>query len=95
IMRHTITAQLLARAVKNLYPSAKLAIGPTVENGFYYDIEFKDPLSLDDLEKIEKEMRKIKETLNDGRIVYSDTNNSADDFMADTPAAPILNPLWK
>ncbi|HPW77700.1 MAG: hypothetical protein BWX62_01164 [Bacteroidetes bacterium ADurb.Bin037] len=40
-------------------------------------------------------MRKIKETLNDGRIVYSDTNNSADDFMADTPAAPILNPLWK
>jgi threonyl-tRNA synthetase len=62
IMRHTITAQLLARAVKNLYPSAKLAIGPTVENGFYYDIEFKDPLSLDDLEKIEKEMRKIKET---------------------------------
>lgn len=62
IMRHTVTAQLLARAVKNLYPEAKLAIGPTVENGFYYDIEFKEPLSSDDLEKIEKEMRKIKET---------------------------------
>ena len=62
IMRHTVTAQLLARAVKNLYPEAKLAIGPTIENGFYYDIEFKDPLSSDDLEKIEKEMRKIKET---------------------------------
>ncbi|MCD8520420.1 MAG: threonine--tRNA ligase [Alphaproteobacteria bacterium] len=62
IMRHTITAQLLARAVKNLYPTAKLAIGPTIENGFYYDIEFKDPLSTDDLEKIEKEMRRIKET---------------------------------
>lgn len=62
IMRHTVTAQLLARAVKNLYPEAKLAIGPTIENGFYYDIEFKEPLSSDDLEKIEKEMRKIKET---------------------------------
>lgn len=62
IMRHTVTAQLLARAVKNLYPTAKLAIGPTIENGFYYDIEFKDPLSTDDLEKIEKEMRRIKET---------------------------------
>lgn len=62
IMRHTVTAQLLARAVKNLYPDAKLAIGPTIENGFYYDIDFKEPLSSEDLEKIEKEMRKIKET---------------------------------
>lgn len=62
IMRHTVTAQILARAVKNLYPEAKLAIGPTIENGFYYDIEFKEPLSSEDLEKIEKEMRKIKET---------------------------------
>lgn len=62
IMRHTVAAQLLARAVKNLYPSAKLAIGPTIENGFYYDVEFKEPLSSEDLEKIEKEMRKIKET---------------------------------
>lgn len=62
IMRHTVTAQLLARAVKNLYPEAKLAIGPTVENGFYYDIEFEAPISTDDLEAIEKEMRKIKET---------------------------------
>ena len=39
IMRHTITAQLLARAVKELFPSAKLAIGPTIDYGFYYDIE--------------------------------------------------------
>lgn len=62
IMRHTVTAQLLARAVKNLYPDAKLAIGPTIENGFYYDIDFPEPISEDDLEKIEKEMRRIKET---------------------------------
>lgn len=62
IMRHTVAAQVLARAVKNLYPAAKLAIGPTIENGFYYDIEFKEPLSTEDLEAIEKEMRRIKES---------------------------------
>ena len=40
IMRHTLTAQVLARAVKNLYPNARLAIGPTIEDGFYYDFFF-------------------------------------------------------
>ncbi len=59
IMRHTVTAQLLARAVKTLYPSAKLAIGPTIKDGFYYDIAFEKPLSSDDLGAIEKEMRRI------------------------------------
>ena len=59
IMRHTLTAQVLAQAIKNLYPDAKLAIGPTIENGFYYDTLFSKPISSDDLPKIEKEMRKI------------------------------------
>ena len=59
IMRHTLTAQVLARAVKNLYPKAKLVIGPTIENGFYYDFLFEDQLSVDDLPKIEEEMQKI------------------------------------
>ena len=59
IMRHTLTAQVLARAVKNLYPDSKLAIGPTITDGFYYDFEFKKPISPDDLPKIEKEMKKI------------------------------------
>jgi len=58
-MRHTLTAQVLARAVQNLYPGTKLAIGPTIKDGFYYDFEFKKPISPDDLEKIEKEMVKI------------------------------------
>lgn len=62
IMRHTVAAQLLARAVKNLYPEAKLAIGPTIENGFYYDIDFPKTISSEDLEGIEKEMRRIKES---------------------------------
>ena len=59
IMRHTLTAQVLARAVKNIYPDSKLAIGPTIEDGFYYDFEFQNPISTDDLEPIEKEMKKI------------------------------------
>ena len=59
IMRHTLTAQVLARAVKNLYPDTKLAIGPTISDGFYYDFEFTKPISPDDLQKIEKEMRKL------------------------------------
>jgi len=59
IMRHTLTAQVLARAVQNLYPGTKLAIGPTIKDGFYYDFEFKKPISTDDLERIEKEMAKI------------------------------------
>jgi threonyl-tRNA synthetase len=60
IMRHTIAAQVLARAIKNIYPEACLAIGPTVDDGFYYDVLFKKPISIDDLSKIEDEMRKIK-----------------------------------
>jgi len=59
IMRHTLTAQVLARAVKNLYPTSKLAIGPTIEDGFYYDVESETAISADDLEKIEAEMKKI------------------------------------
>ena len=59
IMRHTCTAQVLARAVKNLFPETKLAIGPTITNGFYYDFEFKKPISPEDLEIIENEMKKI------------------------------------
>ena len=59
IMRHTVAAQVLARAIKNLYPDAKLAIGPTIEDGFYYDFLSNKTVSIDDLPKIEKEMEKI------------------------------------
>ena len=62
IMRHTLTAQVLARAIKNLYPESKLAIGPTVKDGFYYDVESDESISSDDLSKIEEEMKKIIKT---------------------------------
>ncbi len=59
IMRHTIAAQVLAKAIKKLFPDSKLAIGPTIENGFYYDVLFKKPISIEDLPKIEREMKSI------------------------------------
>ena len=59
IMRHTLTAQVLAKALKNLYPDSHLAIGPTIDNGFYYDVETKKSISVDDLCDIEKEMQNI------------------------------------
>jgi len=59
IMRHTITAQVLAKAVKKLYPNSKLAIGPTIESGFYYDFYSEKPVSEEDLPKLEKEMHDI------------------------------------
>ena len=58
-MRHTLTAQVLARAVKNLYPDTKLAIGPTITDGFYYDFDLKNLSHQMILQKIEKEMKKI------------------------------------
>ena len=59
IMRHTLTAQVLAKALKNLYPDSHLAIGPTIDDGFYYDVETKKSISVDDLSNIEKEMQNI------------------------------------
>ena len=56
--RHSL-AHLLAAAVIKLYPGTKRTIGPAVDNGFYYDFEFKEPITEKDLPKIEKQMRKI------------------------------------
>ncbi|MGI6249683.1 MAG: threonine--tRNA ligase [Acutalibacteraceae bacterium] len=56
--RHT-ASHILAHAVKRLFPSAKLAIGPAIENGFYYDFDVENPFTPEDLEKIEAEMKKI------------------------------------
>lgn len=55
---HT-ASHILAQAVKRLYPQAKLAIGPAIDNGFYYDFDLEKPFTQDELEKIEAEMKKI------------------------------------
>ena len=59
ILRHS-TAHVMAQAVQRLYPQAKIAIGPNIENGFYYDFDIPDTsLSVDDLVKIEEQMNII------------------------------------
>ena len=63
VIRHS-ASHVMAQAVKRLYPSAKLAIGPAIDTGFYYDFDVEQPFTSDDLAKIEAEMRKIsKENL--------------------------------
>lgn len=57
-LRHS-AAHLLAQAVTELYPGAKLSIGPPIENGFYYDIDFPEPLKEEELETIEKRMKEL------------------------------------
>ena len=62
-LRHT-ASHVMAQAIKRLYPSAKLAIGPSIADGFYYDIDFETPITAEDLENIEAEIKKIiKEAL--------------------------------
>ncbi len=57
-LRHT-ASHVMAQAVKRLYPNTKLAIGPSIADGFYYDMDFESPLTSDDFGKIEAEMKKI------------------------------------
>src|SRR6476660_3698725 len=57
VLRHS-SAHLLAEAVRRLYPGVKVAIGPPIENGFYYDFDFPEPIGEEALERIEEEMGK-------------------------------------
>ena len=67
--RHT-TSHIMAQAIKRLYPETKLAIGPSIADGFYYDVDRDTPLTSEDLEKIEAEMKKIvKELMDEGKTV--------------------------
>ena len=87
--RHT-TSHILAQAVKRLYPDTKLAIGPAIEDGFYYDFEFKEPISSEDFSAIEKEMKKIvKERL----PLENTVGRVCSEFvMCYPPGIPILTP---
>jgi threonyl-tRNA synthetase len=73
IIRHS-TAHVLAQAVQELFPEAKLGIGPPVENGFYYDFDVAEPFTPDDLAKLDKKMQQIiKERQRFSRRVVSDS----------------------
>jgi threonyl-tRNA synthetase len=77
VLRHS-TAHLLAEAVRRLYPGVKIAIGPPIENGFYYDFEFPEPIHETDLEAIQAE---IEREIAEGRE-WSRTEISRDDAKA-------------
>ncbi len=61
VLRHS-TAHVMAEAVLHLWPDTKVAIGPAIADGFYYDFEFPEPVSADDLDRIDAEMRRILKT---------------------------------
>lgn len=65
---HT-ASHILAQAVKRLYPNAKLAIGPAIDGGFYYDFDLEKPFTTDDLNKIEAEMKKSLKLIS--RLLHS------------------------
>src|SRR5690606_19564523 len=78
------TAHVMAQAVQELYPEAKLGIGPPVENGFYYDFDVAEPFDPDDLKRIEKKMQQIiKERQSFVRRTVSDDDARAE--LADEP----------
>ncbi len=82
-LRHT-ASHVMAQAIKHLFPEAKLAIGPSIDSGFYYDIDFPEPITADDLPRIEEEMRKIvKEDLPVERFELP--RAEALEFMKDEP----------
>ncbi|REE94698.1 threonine--tRNA ligase [Thermomonospora umbrina] len=83
ILRHS-TAHVMAQAVQELFPDARLGIGPPVENGFYYDFDVKEPFTPEDLKRIEKRMREIvKQGQRFSRRVVSDDAARAE--LADEP----------
>ena len=98
VLRHS-AAHLLAEAVRRLYPGTKVAIGPPVENGFYYDFEFPEPIGEDALEKIEEEIRKELEegrswnreevTAEEARRYFGDLGETYKVELVDTAEGPI------
>jgi threonyl-tRNA synthetase len=98
VLRHS-AAHLLAEAVRRLYPGVKVAIGPPIENGFYYDFEFPEPIREEDLEKIEAEIaRELKEgrewsreevDAEEAKRVFSEQGENYKVELVDTADGPI------
>ncbi len=98
VLRHS-SAHLLAEAVRRLYPGVKIAIGPPIENGFYYDFEFPDPISEADLPRIEAEINKElaegrewnreEVSAEEARRRFADENEPYKIELVDTAEGPI------
>ena len=83
VLRHT-ASHVLAQAVKRLFPNAKLAIGPAIDTGFYYDFDVETPFTPDDLVKLEKEMKRIVKK-NDKLERFELPREQALELMKDEP----------
>ncbi|MCB9362712.1 threonine--tRNA ligase [Candidatus Woesearchaeota archaeon] len=79
------SAHLLAHAIKRIFPDAKLAVGPAITEGFYYDIDVDTPFTTEDLEKIEAEMKKIVEEKIDVERIECKTKDEARALQKDEP----------
>lgn len=88
-LRHS-AAHLMAQAVTELYPGAKLSIGPPIENGFYYDIDFPEPLKEEDLEKIERRMKELSKL--DQRIERKEVSREEAKCLILDDAIPSMGP---
>ena len=98
VLRHS-AAHLLAEAVRRLYPGVKIAIGPPIENGFYYDFEFPEPIREEDLEKIQAEIdRELAEgrewsreevSAEEAKRVFSEQGETYKVELVDTAEGPI------
>src|SRR5438309_2191089 len=83
VLRHS-SAHLLAEAVRRLYPGVKIAIGPPIENGFYYDFEFAEPISETDLPRIEEAKRRDHRRLGSQLDLFH--------FSEHSPGSPLWHP---
>lgn len=84
VLRHS-TAHVLAQAVQDIFPEAKLGIGPPIENGFYYDFDVDKPFQPDDLSKLEKRMQEIIKSGQRFRRRRFDSLDEARSELADEP----------
>ena len=82
VLRHS-SAHLLAEAVRRLYPGVKVAIGPPIENGFYYDFDFPEPIAEADLERIEAEVQRRSLKVASGRVRRSRADDAIARFEAE------------
>ncbi len=93
-IRHS-AAHIMAQAVKNLFPTAKVTIGPVIENGFYYDFDVENPFTPEQLAQIEKEMKKLTDANYEFKRTVMTKNEAVDHFkkLGELYKVEIINEL--
>jgi threonyl-tRNA synthetase len=92
IIRHSVS-HIMAQAVVNLFPGTKVAIGPSIENGFYYDFLFPKPVSADDLATIEAEMKRILDSKQDFAVITVSREDALRRFATEEFKTELINDL--